>query len=162
MPQDGSGPNGSEREGDPFDWFLRIPNRLEMVHPLRALLSATLEARGVDEEDAQELLLVASEIVNNSIEHVKGKGPGGYHEVEIRFGLRGDTVVGRVLDEGEGAIGQGDFEGMAAPSIENDRGRGLFLIQAYVDELRVTPVKGAGTEIRFVKKVRRRAEGGTS
>ena len=162
MAQEGAGGRGPDGEGDPLDWFLRIPNRLELVHPLRALLAATLESRGVDAEDAQELLLVASEIVNNSIEHVRGRGPGGYHEVEFRFGLDGDRAVGRIFDEGEGAIGQSDFDGIRAPDLDNDRGRGLFLIQAYVDELRVTPVKGAGTEIRFVKKVRRRAGEGAS
>jgi anti-sigma regulatory factor (Ser/Thr protein kinase) len=145
------------REGDPFDWHLRIPNRLELVQGLRSLLAATLEGRGVDEEDAQEIFLVVSEIVNNSIEHVQGRGPDGYHEVEIRFGVAGDRVVGTVLDEGEGGIGQGDFEAASAPGLETDRGRGLFLIQAYVDALTVTPLRGVGTEIRFEKRVRLRA-----
>ncbi len=144
-------------EGDPLDFHLRIPNRLEMVRALRALLAGTLEGRGVDEEDAQEIQLVVSEIVNNSIEHVRGRGPGGYHEVEILFGVDGDRVVGRVRDEGEGGIQQKDFDRAAPPDVGTDRGRGLFLIQAYVDELSVTPLRGVGTEIRFAKRVRLRA-----
>lgn len=145
------------REGDPFEWHLRIPNRLEIVRDVRALLASSMESRGVEGEDAQEILLVVSEIVNNSIEHVEGRGPGGYHEVEIRFGVDGDRLVCAVCDEGEGGIRQDDFSGALAPSQDTDRGRGLFLIQAYVDELAVTPRRGLGTEIRFVKKVRLRA-----
>lgn len=145
----------SERPpGDPFDWFIRVPNRLEVVRSVRALVASTCEAHGVDEEAMQEILLAASEILNNSIEHVAGRGPGGYHEVDFQFGIDGGSVVGRIVDEGEGGIGQGDFDAASAPSLDSDRGRGLFLIRAYVDELRVTPVAGVGTEIRFVKRVR--------
>jgi anti-sigma regulatory factor (Ser/Thr protein kinase) len=140
--------------GEPFDWFIRIPNRLEMVRTVRALLSATCEAHEVDEESTQEILLAVSEIVNNSIEHVAGRGNGGYHEVDLRFGIGGGRAVGWVLDEGEGGIDQGDFEGAAAPTLDNDRGRGLLLIREYLDELRVTPIPGVGTEIRFVKELR--------
>jgi anti-sigma regulatory factor (Ser/Thr protein kinase) len=140
--------------GEPFDWFLRIPNRLEGVRTVRALLAATCENHGVDEEATQELLLAVSEIVNNSIEHVAGRGDSGYHEVDLRFGIGEGRAVGCVLDEGEGGIGQDDFEVASTPTLENDRGRGLFLIRAYVDELKVTPIPGVGTEIRFVKVLR--------
>jgi anti-sigma regulatory factor (Ser/Thr protein kinase) len=138
---------------DPFDWFLRIPNRMELLRPLRALLQSTCEFHGVDEEATQEVLLVVSEIVNNSIEHVAGRGPEGYHEVDLRFGIGGGRIVGVVLDEGEGGIEQTDFDGASSPSLDNDRGRGLFLIKAYVDELSVRPRDGVGTEIRFVKRL---------
>ena len=146
--------------GDPFDWFVRIPNRLEQMRPLRALLAATCEGHGVDEEATQEILLAASEIVNNSIEHVKGRGADGYHEVDFRFGIGGGSVVGTILDEGTGGIGQKDFETAVTPTLENDRGRGLFLIRAYVDELLVREIPGIGTEIRFVKHLRGGADRG--
>lgn len=157
MAAEASGAGRIGSEGEPFDFQLRIPNRLGMVQALRALLAATLEGRGVDEEDAQEILLVVSEVVNNSIEHVAGRGPGGYHEVEIRLGVLGDRVVGRVRDEGLGGIEQKDFDRASVPDLDTDRGRGLFLIQAYVDALTVVPIRGIGTEIRFEKRVRLRA-----
>ena len=104
--------------------------------------------------------LAVSEIVNNSIEHVKGKGPGGYHEVDFTFGIDGGRAVGTVLDEGTGGIAQKDFETAFTPTLENDRGRGLYLIRAYVDELTVREIPGVGTEIRFVKNLGAGAEGG--
>lgn len=146
--------------GDPFDWFIRIPNRLVQMRAVRALLASTCESHEVDEETTQEILLAASEIVNNSIEHVKGRGPGGYHEVDFRFGIGGGSAVGTVLDEGTGGIAQSDFDGSVTPTLENDRGRGLYLIRAYVDELSVREIPGVGTEIRFVKHLRGGAERG--
>jgi serine/threonine-protein kinase RsbW len=157
-------PHAEVDERDPFDWFIRIPNRLDLVHAVRGLARSTCEVQGVDMEEMQELLLVLTEVVNNAIEHVEGRGPNGYHEVDVQFGIsaRGNegTVVCRVVDEGEGAVEQGDFEVASAPDIQSDRGRGLFLVRAYVDELKVSPLPGVGTEIRFVKKVRLGAEGG--
>jgi len=146
--------------GDPFDWFIRIPNRLNLMRSVRALLASTCEIHGVDEDATQEILLAVSEIVNNSIEHVKGRGEDGYHEVDFRFGIGAGSAVGTVLDEGTGGIVQKDFEGTATPSLENDRGRGLFLIRAYVDELEVREIPGIGTEIRFVKHLRGGADRG--
>lgn len=152
------------RAGDPFDWFLRIPNRLDLVGTVRGLARATCEARGVEDEAMQEILLVLTEVVNNAIEHVKGRGEGGYHEVDIQFGISPGgaegVVVGRVVDEVEGGIVQGDFDAAAAPALDNDRGRGLFLIRAYVDDLAVSALPGVGTEVRFSRKVRLAAEGG--
>jgi anti-sigma regulatory factor (Ser/Thr protein kinase) len=139
--------------GDPFDWFVRVPNRLEAVKSLRALLASTCEQHGVDEEATQELLLTVSEIVNNSIEHVAGRGPGGYHEVDVRFGIAGGRAVGVILDEGEGGVGQSDFDGAAVPGIDDGRGRGLFLIRVYVDDIRVARIPGVGTEVRFEKRL---------
>jgi serine/threonine-protein kinase RsbW len=146
--------------GDPCDWFLRIPNRLEVMSGVRALLTATCESHGVGEEATQEILLAVSEIVNNAIEHVTGHGPDGAHEVDLRFGIGGDRAVGVVVDEGEGGISQHDFNAVAPPSLDNDRGRGLFLIRAYVDELEVRHLPGVGTEIRFVKHLGGGAGGG--
>ena len=153
-------PRPNQGNGEPFDWFLRIPNRLELMKPIRDLIAATCHSHGVDEEIRQELLLAVSEIVNNSIEHVRGRGEGGYHEVEVTFGVGPEEIVGRIRDEGEGGISEADFDGAIVPSLDSDRGRGLLLIKAYVDELHVSNVKGGGTEILFRK--RRAAAGGGS
>jgi stage II sporulation protein AB (anti-sigma F factor) len=136
---------------EPWDWVLRIANRLELTKPVRDLVASCCEMHGVDEEARQELLLVVSEIVNNSIEHVVGRGPGGYHEVEIGFRVRDGVIEARVRDEGEGGVAQSDFDGAAQPTLESDRGRGLLLIKVYVDDIQVRTLPGVGTEIRIRK-----------
>jgi serine/threonine-protein kinase RsbW len=154
MPEDPRArPRTEPPEDDPFDWFLRIPNRLDLMSPVRALLAATCDLRGATEEEKQEILLAVSEVVNNAIEHVAGRGPDGYHEVDVRFGIRRGRAVCCILDEGEGGIVQGDFEGANVPPPDSDRGRGLFLVRAYVDEIRVRQTPGVGTEVRFVKRL---------
>ena len=139
--------------GDPVDWTLRIPNRLELMTAVRALVGATCDMHGVEGDPREELLLAVSELVNNSIEHVQGPGADGRHEVEVRFGIAAGVAVGTVLDGGEGAVGQGTFDNAVVPGLDDDRGRGLFLIKAYVDDIRVTAVPGTGTEIRFEKRL---------
>ena len=144
---------GAGGEGDPFDWALRIPNRLELMSGIRSLVGATCELHGVEGDDREELLLAISELVNNAIEHVAGRTGDGYHEVSLRFGIRDGVAVGTVVDEGEGVIAQAAFDGAAQPALDDDRGRGLFLVKAYVDDVRVRAVPGGGTEIRFSKRV---------
>ena len=70
-------------------------------------------------------------------------------------------VLARGGDEGVGVIGEDEWLGAAAPDLGMDRGRGLFLVRAYVDELQVSGSRGVGTEVRFSKKVRLGVEGGT-
>ena len=142
-----------EASGDPVDWTLRIPNRLELLCAVRALVGSTCELHGVEGDAREELLLAVSELVNNAIEHVRGPGPDGVHEVELRFGIGEVIAVGAVRDRGEGAVGQGTFDSAVVPGLDDDRGRGLFLIKAYVDDIRVTAIPGTGTEIRFVKRL---------
>jgi anti-sigma regulatory factor (Ser/Thr protein kinase) len=139
--------------GDPFDWSLRIPNRLDLLSGVRALVGSTCELHGVEGDEREELLLAVSELVNNAIEHVQGRPDDGYHEVEMRFGIGGGVAVGTVLDQGVGNIAQGSFDGAGMPALDDDRGRGLFLIKAYVDDIRVRAIPGVGTEIRFRKRV---------
>jgi len=152
MANKASGAPGSGK-GDPYDWSLRIPNRLDLLSSVRALVGSTCELHGVEGDAREELLLAVSELVNNAIEHVRGKGDGGFHEVSLRFGIAAGRAVGAVVDEGEGGIAQGSFDGAGMPALDDDRGRGLFLIKAYVDDVRVTAIPGVGTEIRFEKRV---------
>jgi anti-sigma regulatory factor (Ser/Thr protein kinase) len=139
-------------ESEDWDWFLRIPNRLELTKAIRDLVAASCEMHGVDEDTSQELKLVISEIVNNSIEHVKGRGPDGYHEVDVWFRIRDGLITARIFDEGEGGVGQTDFDEAGRPSFDSDRGRGLLLIKEYVDDIRVRHHPRVGTEVRIEKR----------
>ncbi len=153
-------PRTSDAAGEPFDWFLRIPNRLHLLKPVRELVAATCRAHGLGEDDIQELLLAVSELVNNAIEHVQGRRPDGYHEVDVSFGVFEGRAVGRIVDEGEQNISQADFDDAGRPGLDDSRGRGLFLVRSYVDSIRVRRLEGVGTEIRFEKRLRGGAAGG--
>jgi serine phosphatase RsbU (regulator of sigma subunit)/anti-sigma regulatory factor (Ser/Thr protein kinase) len=107
------------------DWLVRIP---------------------VDQEEAADLLLVASELSANAVRHASGR-PGS---VVLRARVNNADVVIEVEDDG------GHPAPLPQPTDElpmplAERGRGLFLVRALVDELDSEVVDGK-TLIRAVRR----------
>ncbi|MHC4472829.1 MAG: ATP-binding protein [Planctomycetota bacterium] len=123
---------------------------MALTRPLREFLSLTLEAQGFEEEEIDEIRLVATEMVNNSFEHASDRP---LHEVEIRMLVDAEKWEFRIRDEGEGRITQEDFdfEGKGPPDHLGDRGRGNFLITCFSDAVEVHEVEGGGTEVKVTK-----------
>ena len=128
---------------------MRLPNLLILTRPLREFITLLLEARGFDEEETEEIRLVATEVVNNSFEHASEKD---LHEVEIDMEVDDHKWVFRIRDEGEGRLTQEDFAATDGPPDHlGDRGRGTFLITAFSDEVIVRDGKKGGTEVQITK-----------
>jgi serine/threonine-protein kinase RsbW len=111
---------------------------------LRRALRAWLEEAGVGEADRQEVLLAIGEALTNAIEHAYASSSG-----EVRLDARltaPDELVLTVRDHGRW---------LDRPS-HPDRGRGLRVMQAVVDELDLSP--GAdGTTVELRKRLRAEA-----
>ena len=107
------------------DWLVRIP---------------------VDQEEAADLLLVAAELCANAVRHASGQ-PGS---VALRARVDEADVIIEVEDDG------GHPAPLPQPTDElpmplAERGRGLFLVRALVDELDSEVVDGK-TLIRAVRR----------
>lgn len=115
----------------------------------RALqLGAT--ARGAD-----TVALVIDELVNNAIEHgVEYRLKGLL--LSIRLRIEGTGLAVEFVDPEMPASAVADLDdalGLAsqgAPSLENERGRGLFLLTVYLDGLCVAQADGGGMLLRGV------------
>ncbi|MDQ1428195.1 MAG: hypothetical protein QOK39_1671 [Acidimicrobiaceae bacterium] len=98
------------------DWLIRVP---------------------VELEEATDLLLVVTELAANAVRHASGH-PG---TVSLRASVRGEDVIVEVEDDG------GEPLVLPRPADElpdamAERGRGLFLVQALVDQLDIEVVDG--------------------
>lgn|GEM_PF-2370580 len=107
---------------------VRIPTRLELVGPLRRILEALLASLGWSEDDVADAGLVATEVVQNAVEH--GSRNDGAEAVSVRCRIDGATVTLDVTDPG---TGKGPESLLArdvtvAPPMEASRGRGLYLV----------------------------------
>jgi len=107
------------------------------------------DSTGFEEEDIDDVCLVLTEVVNNSMEHASARP----HEVEVDLEIDDEKLLLRVRDEGDGKITQKDFEHSAAgpPDHLEDRGRGLFLIASFSDDVKVREIPGGGTEVEVIK-----------
>ena len=111
------------------DWLIRVP---------------------VECAEASDLLLVATELVANAIRHSSGLPSS----VALRASVMGPDVVVEVEDDGgETMLLPGPADDL--PDALAERGRGLFLVGALVDELNSEVVDGR----TIVRAVRRAAVG---
>ncbi|MEM7311129.1 MAG: ATP-binding protein [Planctomycetota bacterium] len=131
------------------------PNRRELALDLPAAHSTVPVARrvlrhfarlmGLADGEVEILMLVSSELLGNAIDH--GGGEGAMEAVEgeararmkLRLSLDASGWTFRVSDEGGGE--PADVEGLLSqdgvPDLEDERGRGFFLVAQMVDRLGV-------------------------
>jgi anti-sigma regulatory factor (Ser/Thr protein kinase) len=118
--------------------FLRVPAQPGALAPLRATLRRWLLRAGATEAETYEILTACGEAATNAIRHASGPS-------RTDFEVEADVVDGevdiRVRDRGswrERRTGVG--------------GRGLPIIEAYVDALEITP-SPSGTEVRMRRRL---------
>lgn len=131
----------------------RFPADLSRMGELRHLLRERLEGGGVDGALVERMILVVDEVVSNSIEHGleyrRSSHPirVGVERLECGLMLRIDDVdvptdlvvnLARVFDD------QLD----AAPSAVVERGRGMFLITMFLEDLEILCAEGGGMRLQ--------------
>jgi serine/threonine-protein kinase RsbW len=124
----------------------------------RHIIRDTLKQIGVTDECLADIAVAQSEACTNVVEH---SGPGD--EYEISFEIVDKYCVITVVDSGHGF----DLRRPATTVVLGERGRGIDLMKALVDDVHFVTQPGAGTAV-FLKKdlhfrddpvVRRLAEG---
>lgn len=115
-------------EGLPGALCLRLPTHLAVVRPFRKMLEGLLAAQGWGEEEVEDAALVATEVVQNAIEH--GSRNDGRETVDVRLVLEAQAVGLEVSDPGTGKDPRLVLvrDVTVPPDLESSRGRGLFLI----------------------------------
>jgi len=95
--------------------------------------------------------MAARECLVNAVVH--GNRYNRRKKVHVHISLSGTRLTIRITDEGEG------FEVQEVPDPLNDTnilrhsGRGLFLMGAFMDDMKVRKVEPAGTEVTLVKEI---------
>ncbi|HEV3362923.1 MAG TPA: SpoIIE family protein phosphatase [Acidimicrobiia bacterium] len=117
---------------------LNVPGQPGALAPLRATLRRWLSQVGATDTEAFELLTACGEACTNAIRHASGPR-GSDFEVEAAV-IEGGVEI-RVRDQGRWRERRGDVGG-----------RGLPIIEAYVDELEITP-SPSGTEVRMRRRL---------
>ena len=131
----------------------RFPADLSRMADLRSQLRERLERSAIEESQVDRMILVVDEIVSNSIEHgsdyrrssdpirvqVERMGAGLLLKVDD-LDAPDDLVVdlGRVLAEEPGP----------APEAVMERGRGMFLITMFLDDLEVLTADDGGMRVQ--------------
>lgn len=122
---------------------------LDEVPALRARFMEDLRTAGVESDEVDGWALAFTELVNNAVEH-GCRNPGD--RVRVRWTEEHGRIVVNVANPGAPAISEADFDAADCEDFaETGRGAGLFIIRAWVDEVRVHP-RGATTEVSISRR----------
>lgn len=123
----------------------RLSQSMAAVSVSRGLLREWLVRVPVDDDAVHDLLLAATELCANAVEHASWQRGG----VVVRARTEGADVVLEVEDDGGGL--SWPLHVLDPPDPTADHGRGLWLVRTFTDE--VTPeTSGDRTLIRCVKR----------
>lgn len=132
-------------------WCLQLRREAASVPLARGLLRDAMDRAGVDPEVSYEMGLALSEACANAVEHggssapgASGAGTGDRGEAYcVTVSLDGDLCSIEVADSGPGFCGKSAPRPTVRPP-EAESGRGLYLIQALADRVRVHNRPGRG------------------
>jgi len=145
---------------DRHEISLDLPAAHRGVRVARNLVQRFARMQGMPQEDADAMVLVASELLANAVDHGGGEAAMEEEDLTSDVRMRLSFVVSAtawslsVTDQGGGdavevkeRLDSADFF-----DLEDDRGRGLFLMKASVDLLDVVPgPDGKGLTFRVTK-----------
>ena len=141
---------------------LRIPSQLRYLAVVDAVVQAFAADFGWDADDVNNLGTAAIEAASNAMEH--GNRYAANTTVSLR--MRGDAagVEVEIEDEGLGFDHRPYERELTTDDLLKLRGRGIFIMRSFMDEVGFAPGTGHGTCVRLVKHGRAKAEqpGGTS
>lgn len=112
----------------------RFPSTFEALDALVESTAAFMQLVTEDEEFNYQVVLIASELATNAIEH--GNGNDSSKVVTFRVHDEGEKVAITVQDEGDGFDPNAIANPLAQDNLLLDGGRGLFLIEAMADGMR--------------------------
>ena len=123
---------------------LFLPRDVDSVPAVRRLLRAALAVLHVDRRCGDDLEIALTEACSNVVQHAGGTG-----QYEVRLDVADGLCAIDVLDDGDGF----DVPDSAPeqPRADSERGRGLFLIRALSENVRMHSGPRAGSRIHFEK-----------
>jgi len=121
---------------------LNLPREVDSVPAVRRLLRCALTTLGWDREAGADLEIALTEACANVVKHANGA-----QGFEVSLDVGEDHCSIDVVDKGAGF----DLEDGSAPTATSEHGRGLFLIRALAENVRMQSSPRTGSLIHFEK-----------
>lgn len=123
---------------------------LDSVNQAETVASALAAKAGFDEEDVTRISIAVREAAVNAVLH--GNAYDVNKKFTVRFENTGEKLAITVADEGRGLDPKTLPDPLAPENLLKQSGRGIFLIRAFMDEVRIRSLE-PGTEITMIKRV---------
>jgi serine/threonine-protein kinase RsbW len=129
------------------------PSTLESVDLAESEILQAAEETGFDEDDRHRIGMAVRECMVNAVVHGNRYNRNKHVHVSVSIGKleTGLRFTIRITDQGEGFEVQEVPDPLHDTNLLRHSGRGLFLMGAFMDDMKVRKVSPAGTEVTMVK-----------
>lgn len=141
----------ADTEGDGGTVDKVLDSTLESVDAAEAVVLREANKLGFDEDAIHKIGMSVRECMVNAVVH--GNLYNARKKVRLRISSRPERLEVVIGDEGEGFDLTALPDPLADENLLRHSGRGLLLIQAFMDEFQIRTREPKGTEVKMVKYV---------
>ena len=106
---------------------------------------------GFAEDECQRISMAVREAAVNAVLHGNAYDPS--KKMMLSFENTGGRLVITITDQGRGLHEEQIPDPLAPENLLKQSGRGIFLMKAFMDEVRFRAVENNGTEVTLIKNV---------
>jgi serine/threonine-protein kinase RsbW len=129
----------------------KYPSTLESVDTAELEILKAADYVGFDEDEQHRIGMAVRECMVNAVVH--GNRYNRNKQVHVNVALSDEQFIIRIVDQGEGFEVQEVPDPLHENNLLRHSGRGLFLMGAFMDDMKVRKVLPSGTEVTLVKNV---------
>jgi serine/threonine-protein kinase RsbW len=129
------------------------PSTLESVDVAEGEILKAAEKAGFDEDDQHKIGMAVRECMVNAVVH--GNRYNGKKRVHVNVSVEDEDFMIRITDEGVGFELQAVPDPLHEDNLLRHSGRGLFLMGAFMDDIKVRKLEPSGTEVTLIKNIGR-------
>ena len=128
----------------------RLESTLESVNKAEEMAGQLAAKAGFDEDSRDGITMAVREAMINAVLHGNAYDPN--KRVNLSLEQNDRELVVTISDEGRGLDPDEIPDPLAAENLMKQSGRGIFLIRAFMDEVRFRKLE-QGTEITLIKRI---------
>jgi serine/threonine-protein kinase RsbW len=128
----------------------RMESTLESVNKAEEMADQVAAQAGLDEDTRGGFSMAVREAIINAVLH--GNAYDTAKRVNLSFEQNGRELIVTITDEGTGFIPDEVPDPLAPENLLKQSGRGIFLMRAFMDEVRFRKLN-PGTEIILIKRL---------
>jgi len=128
----------------------RMESTLESVNKAEAMAEQFSSQSGFDEDTRGGISMAVREAMINAVLHGNTYDPA--KRVNLTFEQNGRQLIITITDQGKGLDPAEVPDPLAPENLMKQSGRGMFLMRAFMDEVRIRKVD-PGTEITLIKRL---------
>jgi serine/threonine-protein kinase RsbW len=131
-----------------------LESTLESVNQVEQKASEVAAGAGLAEDEQYQVAMAVREAAVNAVLHGNAYDPG--KRFVVAYETTVDALVITITDQGKGLDPESLPDPLAPENLMKGSGRGIFLIRAFMDEVKIRNTN-PGTEVTLIKHTGRNA-----